>query len=203
MMKRAIGILLCCVLALSMSACANAQEMYIEVAQLTDSEKDIAELLGLNQQYSIFDFHVDGTVKSMQVNAYELIDGAWNPIVGGGEQEITDRKGRIALGYGMMPEGLRIAVQMNHQNTAISYSREAEPHLEELAAMSARLSHREEITCEQEIPLAIQAILPNDAGIAMSLDSYFHPEEFAGQDDVRVYAITVLFSQKPAGELSE
>ena len=50
-MKRMCGLLCCCLMLLSMSACtkSSSQEMYIEAAQLTDEEKNIAELLGLNQ----------------------------------------------------------------------------------------------------------------------------------------------------------
>lgn len=201
-LKRALVFLLCCVLILTLTACTKGSGMYVEPAKLTVAEEEIVKLLGVNQESRLFDYCVDKTVKSMQVNAYELTDGAWSFVAGGGGQEITDRKGRIALGYQRIAEGLRIATLNNHQHSGTSYEREAETNTGEMAVVSAILSDREEITYEQEIPLVVQAMLPGSTYIPFSLDSFYHPEEFAGQGEgVRVFAITVRFSQKTAEEL--
>lgn len=55
MMKRIWALLLGVVLSVSLTACAenNLDQMYIEEAQLTEEEKNIAELLGLNQEYRL------------------------------------------------------------------------------------------------------------------------------------------------------
>ena len=59
-------------LVLMLSGCAKNEGMYVEPAQLTQEEQEIAELLGLNTEHRIFDFTVDDTVQTVQVNVYEL-----------------------------------------------------------------------------------------------------------------------------------
>ena len=43
----------------SISSCGekSSEKMYIEAARLTDEEKDITELLGIDTQYHIYDFY--------------------------------------------------------------------------------------------------------------------------------------------------
>ena len=55
----------------------KVNNMYIEPAQLTEEEERLAALLGLNTKQRIFDFVLDETVQSIQVNTYRLIDGEW------------------------------------------------------------------------------------------------------------------------------
>ena len=119
MMKRIWALLLGVVLSVSLTACAenNLDQMYIEEAQLTEEEKNIAELLGLNQEYRLYDFSLDDTVKSMQINTYELIDGEWHIVAGGGGQAFEDAEGRLALGFDNLADGLRIAIQSEHNNS--------------------------------------------------------------------------------------
>ncbi len=100
-MTRIWTLLLCVIGSFFLSACTekSPDQMYIEEAQLTEEEKAIAELLGLNQDYRLFDFEVDDTVKSMQINTYELTDGQWHMIAGGGGQAFEDSEGRLADRY--------------------------------------------------------------------------------------------------------
>ncbi len=123
MVKRVWALLPCVLLSVSLSACAenDLDQMYIEKAKLTEEEKNIAELLGLNQEYRLYDFQLDDTVKSMQINTYELIDGEWHIVVGSGGQAFEDLDGRLALGFDNLADGLRIAVQSEHSNDSTSY----------------------------------------------------------------------------------
>ncbi len=115
-MKQIWTLLLCVALSFTLSACAESDlnQMYIEEAQLTKKEKNIAELLGLNQEYRLYDFFIDDTVKSMQINTYELIGGEWHIVAGGGGQAFEDSEGRLALGFDNIADGLRIATQSKH-----------------------------------------------------------------------------------------
>ena len=58
----------------------SADKMYIELAQLTAEEEQIAALLGLDTKQRIFDFVLDDTVQTIQVNSYRLVDGEWKPV---------------------------------------------------------------------------------------------------------------------------
>ena len=190
MVKRIWALLLCVVMSISLSACAenNLDRMYIEEAQLTEEEKNIAELLGLNQEYRLYDFSIDDTVKSMQINIYELIDGEWHIIAGGGGQAFEDSEGRIALGFDNVADGLRIAVQSEH-NSGMGYA-------------TSTLSDKQKIVYDQEIPLVIQIITSKNEVHSYVVDYFFQPEEYEKYDYEYVYAITVLFSQKPVSELA-
>lgn len=200
-MKRLLCLLCCLLMAVSVTACGkSSQTMYIEPANLTEEEKNIAELLGLNTEQRIFDFRLDDSVKSMQVNTYELADGQWELISGGGGREISDDKGRIALGFEDLADGIRIAIQSEHQSGATSYTQDTESDTTSMA--TSVLSGRKEILLEQEIPLVVQIHTSQNVIRSYSVDFFFQPEDYAQYGYDHVYAVTVLFSQKTVGELS-
>ena len=198
MVKRIWALLLCVVMSISLSACAenNLDRMYIEEAQLTEEEKNIAELLGLNQEYCLYDFSIDDTVKSMQINIYELIDGEWHIIAGGGGQAFEDSEGRLALGFDNVADGLRIAVQSEHNSGSTSYFKESKNDITGMGYATSTLSDKQKIVYDQEIPLVIQIITSKNEVHSYVVDYFFQPEEYEKYDYEYVYAITVLFSQK-------
>lgn len=203
-MKRIWILFLCAVVSFSLSACAenNLNQMYIEEAQLTEEEKNIAELLGLNQTYRLYDFFVDDTVKSMQINTYELIDGEWHIIAGGGGQAFEDSEGRLALGFDTIADGLRIATQSEHNSGSTSYFKESKNDIAGMGYATSYLTDQKEIVYDQEIPLVIQIITSKNEVYSYTVDSFFQPEEYAKYDYEQVYAITVLFSQRAVSELT-
>ncbi len=204
-MTRIWTLLLCVIGSFFLSACTekSQDQMYIEEAQLTEEEKAIAELLGLNQDYRLFDFEVDDTVKSLQINTYELTDGQWHMIAGGGGQAFEDSEGRLALGFHNLSEGLRISIQSEHHNGSTSYFKESGTELSGMSRTTSVLSGKREIAYDQEIPLVIQIITSKNEVHSYAVDYFFQPEEYEKYDYEHVYAITVLFSQKAAGELAE
>ena len=127
-MKKLIVIVLTVVGILSMVGCSDtgktAEKMYIEPAQLTEEEEKIAALLGLNTQQKIYDFVLDETVQSIQVNTYRLMDGKWKLETGGGGQAFSDAVGRIALSFERLDEGIRIAIQSEHTDGSTEYNSE-------------------------------------------------------------------------------
>ena len=64
------------------------------------------------------------------------------------------------------------------------------------------LSDKQEIVYDQEIPLVIQIITSKNEVHSYVVDYFFQPEEYENYDYEYVYAITVLFSQKPVSELA-
>ncbi|MCD8192568.1 MAG: hypothetical protein LUD55_07245 [Oscillospiraceae bacterium] len=203
-MKRILSLLVCVVLIFSLSACAedNSKQMYIEAAQLTEEEQNIAELLGLNQEHLIYDFSLDDTVKSMRINTYELIDGEWNIISGGGGEAFEDLGGRLALEFENIGDGLKVAVQSEHNGGSTSYFNEIKNDITGMGLTTSVLTSQKEITYEEEIPLAIQIITSKNEVHSYVVDYFFQPEEYEKYDYEYVYAITVLFSQKTVGELT-
>ena len=139
-MKKLIVIVLAIVGMLNMAGCAdkekNEEKMYIEPAQLTEEEEEIALLLGLNTEQRIYDFTLDESVQSIQVNTYRLMDGEWKLEAGGGGQAFSDTEGRIALGFERLDEGIRIAVQSEHTGGSTEYKSERNEELKEIGGFA-------------------------------------------------------------------
>lgn len=173
--------------------------MYLEPAQLTEEEENMANLLGLYTKYHIFDFVVDDSIQSIQVNTYQLRDGAWDLISGGGGHAFSDPCGRIALGVDRIPDGLRVALQSEHTNSSNSHTSAPETDFKLMSYTTSFLSDQTDIIYEQEIPLVIQ-IIKDDIN-SCHVEDFSNPEEFAEYE--YVYAIAVRFSQKTVSELSE
>lgn len=200
-MKKLWAILPALACVLGLCACSGDVEenfeMYIEPAQLTAEEQNIAELLGMNLDQRIFDFKVGETVQRVELNAYELIEGEWQMISGGGGQAFTDTEGRIALEFDHLGEGLREAIQSENVSGSTAWKRDA---IEEPAGTSratSLLTQRKQIVYEEEIPLAVQIVTTKNAIRSFDPSYYFHPEEYAEYGYEHVYAVTVRFSQEP------
>ena len=203
-MKKAITITISIIALCLVAACSGdepaVERMYIEPAQLTDEEQDIAELLGLNSDYLIYDFVLDGTAQSIQFNTYELENGEWSRKTGGGGQAFSDGSGRIALEFDRLPDGLRIALQSENSGGSTTYSGDGVDD-DGMGSATSTLADRSDIAYEQEIPLVIQIITSKNEIHSYDVSYFEHPEEYAEYE--HVYAVTVRFSQKTVSELSE
>ncbi len=205
-MKKLISCILIFVLAMSFSGCQSVQEdkkpeMYIETAYLTEEEENIAELLGANTDDLIYDFVLDETVKTIQINTYELKDGKWNLVSGGGGQAFKDMSGRLALSFDNLAEGLRTAIQSENSGGFTKYESEPEEEQKDMMRGTSTLNETKEVVYEQEIPLVIQAHTSGNSINNYPVDYYFTPEQYELQGYNYVYAITVMFSQKTISEL--
>ena len=205
-MKKLIVIVLAIVGMISMVGCSDtektADKMYIEPAQLTEEEEKIAALLGLNTQQKIYDFVLDETVQSIQVNTYRLIDGEWKLETGGGGQAFSDATGRIALSFERLDEGVRIAIQSEHSDGSTEYDSERNEDLNEIGSCATSiLSEKTEFAYEEEIPLVVQIITSKNEVVSYRVDYFNSPEEYEKYGYEGVFAITIRFSQKTVGEL--
>ena len=205
-MKKLIVALLVMIGIISMIGCSatskTADKMYIEPAQLTEEEEKIAALLGLNKQQQIYDFVLDETVQSIQVNTYRLIDGEWKLETGGGGQAFSDATGRIALSFERLDEGIRIAIQSEHSGGSTEYDSERNEDLNEIGGYATSiLSEKTKFAYEEEIPLVVQIITSKNEVVSYQVDYFNSPEEYEKFEYEGVFAITVRFSQKTVGEL--
>lgn len=201
-MKRIPSILLIICLTLGLCSCAQAEqdnnaEMYIEPAQLTEEEKNIAELFGSNTSQTVFDFVLNDDVHSIQVNVYRLSDGKWESEIGGGGQVFTDTSGRIALQFGKLAEGIRIAIQSENGSDITSYEREAADEFANMGYANSILPDKVKVSYGEEIPLAIQVITSKNEIISYAVDYFKNPEEYEKFDYEGVFVVTICFSQQP------
>ena len=207
-MKKLIVAVLVLIGMISMVGCSDIpkskEKMYIEPAKLTEEEEKIAELLGLNTKQRIYDFVLDDSVQSIQVNTYRLVDGVWKLESGGGGQAFSDAEGRMALEFERLDEGIRIAIQSVHTGGSTEYKSECNEDLKEIGSFATSvLSEKTDVIYEEEIPLAVQVITSNNQVIFYQVDYFNSPEEYEKLGYEGVFAITVRFSQKTVTELGE
>ena len=203
MKKIAISIV-AIVFILSLASCSNTAKkpnLYIEKAQLTKQEESIAKLLGANSEHRIYDFKLDDSVKSVRINTYELKEGSWKQVTGFGSQAFLDNKGRLALDFDNVADGIRVAIQSEKHNSATQYSNVVTEDYTGMTRSITILDNLTEIIYEQEIPLVLQISTTKNAIRSFGVDSFFIPEEYDKYGYEHVYAVTIQFSQKTVEEL--
>ena len=190
-------------LILILSGCGKIvkqKEMSIEIAQLSKAEKEIVKLVGHKSSPVIYDFKLDKNVKSIQVNLYELVDGEWKIISGGGGQTHTDKKGRIHLGFDNLEEGLRIAIQSENFDGANEYAIDPKEDFTGTRATSI-LNDSMDIVYEEEIPLVVQTLTTNSSFSTYEPEVFYTPEQYEKEGYEHIYAITIRFSKLTVGEI--
>lgn len=201
---RRIAVICIPLMMMALTACKQTPEkpgMYIEKAELSSQEADLAKLLGVGENQNIFDFKLDDTVQTVQINAYQLNDGNWELIAGGGGRQFSDPGGRLALRFDKISEGMRAAIQSEHEDGATEYTTEQASATPGMSRTTSMLDDLTEIRYEEEIPLAVQVCTTKDTVYSYDVTYFFTPEEYEKYDYEEVYAITILFSQKTIREL--
>ena len=200
-MKKVIALFALLALLAGCSAEA-APAMYIQPAELDEKEEAVAKLLGADTDQYLFDVVLDGTAKKVSVNTYELIDGQWKLVTGGGgmAMEEDDTTLRMAFGFDDLRGKFRQAIQFGSGDfSAVSHApaEEFEERNSALGRTTAFLSNRTEIVYEKEIPLAIQINTSKNEVTSYDPEYFFRPEEYEKFGYEHVYALTVTFSQEP------
>ena len=109
-MKRQFVLL--ALLALVLSGCSSAGAapvMYIQPAELSAEEEAVAKLLGADTDQHLFDVVLDGTAKKVSVNTYELAEGKWELLTGGGGMALKEdaKEGRMTTPGAAWPSASR------------------------------------------------------------------------------------------------
>lgn len=202
-MKKLSAALLLFAFVLCLSGCSaqpKSSALYVEPARLTAQEENISTLLGADGGKAIYDFVLDKTVQSVSINTYRLVEGAWEP-VSEGWQQFSDNKGRLALGFDNIADGVRIALQSEKNNGATTYTPDSTESHSDMACSTAYLSDTTAVVYDEPIPLAVQITSSKNQIELGGTESFFAPEEYAELGHEFVYAITVSFSQKTVAEL--
>lgn len=199
--KRLTALLLAAALAaLALTGCAAQKKteqeddgaMTISPAQLSGEETALLELMnvGLDAQ-RIFDFQVEGA-KSAWLRAYELVGNDWNCVVQGAV-EAVDGTGRVALTFGKMAEGVRMAYSDGSGIYSREFTMEA-GDISGIAFATSALTGPVPIELDREIPLVLQIGTSQGEFSTYSVDYFAMPRELAKHGYEHVYAITVTFS---------
>lgn len=204
--KRYRSLLLAALMLSALTACGagekkdNNAAMTIAPAQLSGEEERLAELLALDMgAYHIFDFQA-GNAKFLELNVYELVDGEWGHLPGGGGTGLSEGNGRIALTFGKMTEGVRLAIQAGEANYSTFV--QIEPG-DDVSGMTFATSALDDaplaIELGQEIPLVLQTVTSKNEVRFYKVDYFGMPRELAKAGYEHIYAITVTFSARELG----
>ena len=194
-------------------ACGNSkstpQTLYLELAQLTEEEASLAQLMGTERLEYLYNFAVDDAAQSLHLQMYHLVNGKWEPTEQHSSMALSGTTGRILLEIEDFADGVRrFAVQSGAPGEKPN-SFSSEKHLppesadeEDLLALgysrlATRLSGQKAVVYEEEIPVAIQLYSKQNAVSSPNLEDFAHPENFDVSHGEEVYAITILFSQNP------
>lgn len=206
--KRFAALALAAVTALALCGCGGKGDgkhaaMAIWPAQLSEEETALTELLAIGMDgCRIFDFQMGDKpngVQSIRLRGYELADGDWNCVtdcIG----PFTDATGRLALTFGKMTDGVRMAYQSENNSVGRNFTMEAEDASGLTFATSA-LSGSPSMEFDQEVPLVLQIATSKSEFSSYDVDYFGMPRELAKHGYEHVYAITVTFSKKTAAEL--
>lgn len=209
--KRVAALLLAALMALGLAGCGaddskdkdKDEANTIAPAQLSEEEQNLAQLLGLGMEsYHIFEFQAGGA-QSLQLNTYELVDGHWSRIQGGGGAELTVETGRIALSFGKITDGVRLAFQTEGQIISTTIWPEPGDNVSGMTFATSALDGTQTIELEQEIPLVLQVATSKNEVRVYPVDYFGMPRELDKHGYEHVYAITVMFSEKAVGDLSQ
>lgn len=210
--KRYCALLLAVLLALGASACGVTGQaaMSIQPAQLSAEEEALAQLLDVNiDSCRIFDFQMDGGnskkktgVQSVQLTLYELVDGEWSPVIQD-RGAFSDAAGRIALSFGKIAEGVRIAVQGESSFSSRTHDTVPEDGVLSMAHATSMLTSAVTMELGKETPLIIQIATTKSDILSYGVEYFNMPREYAKHGYEHVYAITVMFSQKTVYELAD
>ncbi len=199
-MKRIFLLILAAVLILC--GCAG-QEPVLQVspAELTAEEESIANLLGADTNQKLFDFTVDDSAQTIQVNTYRLVNGKWAIESGGGGWRMPASQGRIVLGFDRIPEELRVGIQCGEDQSITTFGTK-EVEFEAVGCATSFLSEPVPVTYGEEIPLVVQILTSKNQVVSYGVDYFFQPEEFAKWNHEAVYAITVCFLKEPLSKIN-
>ncbi len=206
--KRYISLLLAALMALTLTACGGDKDkdketdgdMTIQPAQLTEEEQALADLLALGMgSHHIFSFQVKGA-KSVQLQVYELVDGEWSLLQSPGGAGLSAENGRIALSFGKLTDGARVAIQCDGQVFSNEFRIEPADDVSGMSFGTSTLGKGPtDVELDQEIPLALQVATSTGELRMYQVDYFEMPRELAKAGYEHIYAITATFSAKNFG----
>lgn len=211
--KRIAALLLAAVTALGLVGCGAEKDkedksghaaISVYPAKFSAEETALTELLDVSiNNYRMFDFQIGSEtqgVQSMMFRAYELEDGNWVDIATQ-VYPFSDAVGRIALTFGKMPDGVKMAVQSESGTNSSTFAPVVEEGEAAVTYATSALTGSPSVEFDEEVPLVLQFATSKSEFSTYNVEYFGMPRELAKHDYDHVYAVTVTFSQKPVSEI--
>lgn len=186
-MKRKLLMLLFALLLLTSCAQQNKPAMYLEPAK-----EQALHQASFQQTY---DFRMDGGLKSVVMEVWELVDGQWTDF-GSGRIGASLQEGQFTLSFNDLPECVTYSVGGASYTYTINkdFAVEVDPAGGDMM-YTTMLTQMQEITYETPIPIAMQIYTTNQNAQSIGVDFFHQPERLSGEGHDHVYAVTLTFSQ--------
>ncbi len=182
-----IILLVCC------KSCFNNNKMKIKATELTEKETSLLKLVSIDNNSKIYDYTVDKSIKSMQINCLRLnSDGKWENSTGS-SQKVKYRAGRIAITNVDKRGDFCVSVQDKHGLSSFTSTVQEGKDYNDLAKAIV-WREKGNIVSNKSIPLVI-AIMTSSNQISIFDISSFNDTEKLRQFDI-VNALTITFSEE-------
>ncbi len=161
---------------------------------------DTAKLLDFveDKDALVFDYALNNDAQGVKIEVYILLDGAWETMTGDNFSDLAFDKGRIALSYDHLMDGMGVALQGKQTDWLGRFTAPSQMDITGRALYNKEFETQQPIEYGVEIPLAIQAVSSQSGRYTQSVEECFqNPEVLAPYAYDFVYAVTVEFSQAP------
>lgn len=204
-MKRVFSIMLLLSIMVTLAACSSEFDLPktldkegIAPYELSESEKYILQSFNMDGTSQIISFNAPKATIALNVNVYRLEeDETWSSIGGGGISIGTDRKpiDQLTGTFTMqLKENYSVDFVINAGGLASYKTDEILLDNEITASVKGFLQEFQDITINNEIPVALMVYDSGTSIRSYSLQDYFEPSKFQGMDLVQV--VTLEFSNK-------
>lgn len=185
---------------LLLSGCTAAKTttgMEIMLTELTESEQELLDFVGVRDTISMFSYTIDDTIQSVSIEILTLNDaGEWEGW-GGVTSAIDTTEGKSKTGRFMIlqQEDGKIKLSEQHEGGTTSWSSEAvyDSLVGDGAKIGNRLADSVEIVLEQPIPVIMFGRSTKNTVRSYALSEYQNTAQLSDYDAVSV--ITVCFSR--------
>jgi hypothetical protein len=207
-MKKFISVLLCIFITLSIIGCTSqnvledSYENKIYLAELTEDQKNIINLIGIESDINIYKYEIQDTYKSISIWIETYENGELISSGSGTDSQIDLKEGKIAVLVDKA-SNYKWRVSLQDAGGLSSYSFETKNDFEtnnKFSVSSGGLSQPVEITPEKEIVLD-KFLFEDGNGISVYNNQYYvkNPKVLKQYD--YVYLLKCKFSKKTIDEI--
>ena len=128
----------------------------------------------------------------VEISTYQLEDGSWS-VISREDRQVMNKKGRIALGFDNIGDGIRVALQDSETGVVSSYTTDAVAGCGDMGWAAGVLSGHEKISYDEEKPLILQVVTSGNPVNYYLVQYFYTPEVYEDYDYEQVFAVTIRF----------
>lgn len=175
-------------------------KMQLDEVKLTNRERAIAQAAGGAKTFTIaYKFVTDGRCRTICLDTYEMIDGAWQVLTENGSMSLepTERDGILALSFYRLEDGVvNVALSTNNVSGTISYEKpndQSQP-TQDVGRSTSLLNDNNVLEYETPMAVAVQTVSESGTVTGHDVSQFNAPESVSLAEGERLLALVVTFS---------